>query len=295
MVALGRISWVIESAPRVLVHLASLAALGAALGACVPTARHEEVLSAAQVEHDGHRRTLARLYAVEQKLALAEAALRDRERHLGDREQLVEEARLESSLLAKERDTASDLVEQLRGELARVGDHMQSFASERNDLASQLESARERTARLSATAERLNEVGRIVRDLTLLLGDTVAVGEVELEVVDGKPVVRVDANRVWAGEGDELVAEGKKIIETMARLASLHPRIRYELTEQGAGGEASIRLRRLVDALVAQGVAADRALIRVDEASKSAAARAPTNEAPSADPKLEVVVEIAAR
>jgi hypothetical protein len=291
MFVLRSVTWFIESAPRVIVQLSSLAALGVALGACaVPAARYEEALSAASVEQAGHRRTLARLYEVEQKLAAAEAVLREQERRLGERDELVAAAQLETSVAAKERESASELVEQLRGELGRVGDHLKTYASERGELATELEAAEARVSRLVAATERLDDVGRVVRDLSLLLGESLVVGESELELVEGRPRLRVGADRIWAGAGDELLPQGKKLVELMGKLASQHPQVRFELVERGAGGEASLRLRRLVDALVAQGIAADRAVIRMDERPTTAA----SPDAP-AEPKLEIAVEIAPR
>jgi hypothetical protein len=298
------VTFIVESAPRLLVHLASLAALGAALGACVvPAARYEEAVSAAEVEQDGHRRTLALLYATEQKLSQVEAQLRDQEKRSADRDQLIAEAQLQSSVAATERDSASGLVEQLRGELARAGDHMSSFATQRNDLAGQLEAAQARVARLGAAAERLDELGRVVRDLTLLLGEGLAVGEIDLEIKDGKPLVTIPSERVWKRGTNELTPEAKKMLEAMGKLASRHPRVRFELSEAGARGDTSMRLLPLVEVLTAQGITGDRASIPAPDPSAAGSAAPPavppaTTAAPAAAPavdtKLQIALEIAA-
>jgi len=294
MVALKHMTFIIESAPRLLVHLASLAALGAAFGACVvPAARYEEAVSAAEVEQDGHRRTLAILYATEQKLGQAEAQLREQEKRLGEREELVAEAQLQGSVAATERDSASSLVEQLRGELARAGDHLSSFATQRNDLASQLEAAQARVTRLGAAAERLDELGRVVRDVTLLFGDSVTTGEIELEIKDGKPQLSVPSERVWKSGGNELTPEAKKMLEAMGKLASRHPRVHFELAEQGAHGDTSLRLLPLVEVLTAQGITGDRVSIPMADPGVSGSAESAKAPAPAPDSKLQIALEIA--
>lgn len=116
------------------------------LSGCVPSTAYEQASSAAEVEREGHRRAAERLKLAEAELAATRA---ERERLLLERDELNQRLQQEASQLAqasldvetgrKETEQQQELVTQLRGELARVGDHMKVFAGQKSDLEQRLE------------------------------------------------------------------------------------------------------------------------------------------------------------
>ncbi len=73
----------------------------------------------------------------------------------------MSESKLESSVVAKERDEATGLVDQLRGELARVGDNLRSYAEQKADLEKSLQAAQARSSNSSATKAQTVSLARL--------------------------------------------------------------------------------------------------------------------------------------
>jgi hypothetical protein len=283
---------VIDSAPRVLVHIASLAALGAAFGACVvPQTRYDEALSAARVEQAAHRHTGERLYAIEQQLMAAEAALRERAQKLQSQDELIAAAQLDARVADKERQSATDLVEQLRGELARVGDHLGVFAGQKAQLTADLEAAVGRAERLAA-AERLITA---TRDLSLLLAEPITTGEIELIVRDGRPLLMLDsAALIGESQPSEL---GGRVLTAAGRIAELNRDVRFEIAEQDPpeGSDRAARLRRLSEALTARGVAPERIIMKLPDSPASSPTPSPSpsnGQSTSAEPRITIALDV---
>jgi hypothetical protein len=281
---------VIDTAPRVLVHIASLAALGVVFGACVvPQTRYEEALSAARVEQAAHRHTGERLYAIEQQLMAAEAALRERTQKLQGQDELIAAAQLDARVADKERESATDLVEQLRGELARVGDHLGVFAGQKAQLTAELEAAVARAERLAA-AERLITA---TRDLSLLLAEPITAGELELIVRDGRPLLMLaSAGLLGEGQPSEL---GGRVLTAAARIAELNRDVRFEIAEQDPpeGSDRAARLRRLSEALTARGVASEQIIMNLPDSAASSQTPSPSSGQPtSAEPRIAIALDV---
>src|SRR5882757_3435257 len=90
-------------APRLILHVASLAALAGLFGACVPATRYEEAKSASEVELAGRQRAEAELREMHAKVDALSAELEQRQQKLAETEQSVSETKLENSVAVKER------------------------------------------------------------------------------------------------------------------------------------------------------------------------------------------------
>ena len=134
-------------------EIKAYAPLVLALTACVPATRYEEAQSAAQVEAEGRRRAALELQSSQQRVAELEASLQARESEIDARQSALDEQQLASSIAEKERDENASLVEQLRGELSRTGEHLKSYADEKARLEKELSSAQEAAATPPAKPE----------------------------------------------------------------------------------------------------------------------------------------------
>src|SRR3954468_21631084 len=81
----------IALAPRLVLHVASVAAVAGLFSACVPATRYEEAKSASEVELAGRQRAEAELLATRARLDAATAELNQREQKLAETEQSVSE------------------------------------------------------------------------------------------------------------------------------------------------------------------------------------------------------------
>lgn len=237
-------------------RLVSTLVLGLAAASCVPETRYEEARSAAEVEMGGRLRAEHRLREVEQERDRLQAELARRDGALAERDQVIDQSKLEMSLAAKERDEAARLVEQLRGELARVGDHMRVFSDQKSELEQALrkvEAARQAELEKGGQSDVVR--ARMMRDLTLLLHEPIASGRYGLDVQNGDLMLHV-------AEGRDDAALPKAV----ARIAQLYPAVKVELKERDpASGEQtpspSAALEALGKALVDQGLARERLLL----------------------------------
>jgi hypothetical protein len=231
----------------------------ASAGCFVPATRYEEARSALLVEQEAHRRTQARLVAVSRDHDKLDAQLGEREKRIHQLEIDLAEARLGSEIAASERKFAVELVEQLRGELGRTGDHLRVFADDKRKLAAALEAAELRAKRLEQCEQTATDNALIVRDTALALHEPIANGELELVLLDGKAALRIASSEL-VGETPEPL--GQRVLATLARVALAHPDARLEIREEGATGTdgevATARVKRVADRLGAHGLSADR-------------------------------------
>ena len=246
-------------APRLILHVASVAALAGMFAACVPATRFEEVQSASEVELAGRRRAEAALAETRQKLDTALAQLGEREQKLAATEQTVSESKLESSVAVKERDEATGLVSQLRGDLARVGDNLRSYAQEKAELERSLQAAQARKLSLERSEARTVALARLTRDLTSALGDRVTSGDVQLDVKDGRVVLSAPPE-LWFDETGALRTGMNGVLSAVTRVLALHADSALELSVPGPGSEQ--RAPALSSALSARGVAGSRVTVR---------------------------------
>jgi hypothetical protein len=266
----------------------SLAALCWTSG-CVSQSTYEEAQSAADVEREAHRRVQARLQEVEQELSALQSDLERRESALDEQERRLAEADLHLKLAHRERDERGVLVDQLRGELARVGDHLRVFSEEKQRLAQEL-STREDSVRDIARLRRL--VG-VVRDLTLLESRAIHSGMIELTSDGQHPLVRVPLATL--APGGKLGSDGLALAKSLASLAKLHPEASFVVSERAQADQAlpdALVLRRVAEALTDQGIPAARVTLDVAEAAPKRARQGTSASGRSQARDTEVVFVI---
>ncbi|MCE7890182.1 MAG: hypothetical protein DYH12_10885 [Sorangiineae bacterium PRO1] len=230
-----------------------------ALGACmVPATRYEEARSAILVEQEAHRRTQSRLSDVSRKLDELHASLAEREKKLERLEADLAEEKLAAEVAGTERRFATEIVEQLRGELGRTGDHLRELAGEKSKLALALDAAEERARQLGQCEAEAADNAAIARDLALALGPQIKSGEVELAVVEGKPLIRIASSEL---SGEVVQEIGQKVVGALANVTQRHRASRVKIRETGAdvaAEESAKRLRGVSDALVKAGLGSAR-------------------------------------
>ncbi len=287
---------------RRLATLLLLSFIASAACACVvPATRYDEARSALKVEQEANRRGAAKLYQVEQQVAALQADLDKRQQKLDQQDRQIAAAQLDKNVANKQRDNASQLVDQLRGELARVGDNLRSFAEQKQKLSDALDDAEARAKRLREVEQQASERALVVRDLSLLLHDPISTGAVELTMVDGRPVLRMDSDKVLAPAS--ILPGGQKLLSAVARVMALHKGSGATIRERNPAAGVSeeqetLRLRRLSDGLGAQGLGPERVTLDVDE-TKAGANDADTQDGssrtaaagqPAGTPSIEIEI-----
>lgn len=114
----------------------AVAVCGAA--SCVPQLRYEEARSSAEVEGEARRRAALELKRAKAEVERLQAELGAREEKLRASDGTLHEVKFEQERISKQRDESASLVEQLRGELSRVGSHLQASVEEKSRLQDQL-------------------------------------------------------------------------------------------------------------------------------------------------------------
>ena len=241
--------------PRLVLHVASVAAVAGLFSACVPATQYEEAKSASEVELAARQRAEVELSATRTKLEAALAELSQREQKLAETEQSVSESKLESSVAVKERDEATGLVDQLRGELARVGDNLRSYAEQKADLEKSLQAAQARKLELERNEAQTVAIARLTRDLTSALGDRVTSGDMTIDVRDGRVLLSA-APELWFNDDGTLRAGMDGALSAVNRVLTLHSASTLELSLPASDAEK--RGPALLSALSSRGVAASR-------------------------------------
>ena len=110
------------------------AVLAALLGGCVSSQTYQK----SQVALGAERAALGRARIEQQALATRIVQLEDElaaaRSRLSEQEQRIERSELASSVARQERDRIASLVDQLREELGRAGDHLRAFSAEKREL-----------------------------------------------------------------------------------------------------------------------------------------------------------------
>lgn len=233
---MGRVS------PR---QLALLLSLGVFSG-CVPVTQFEEAQSAAQVEMDGRRRSEYQVSQLKSENTALRAQMQQQSQTLDDRDQALSQAQLDSSNLGKQREDAEGMVEQLRGELSRVGGHLQAFHDDQQKL----------EAALANEAARGRALARLARDATLSLAEPIGTGDYTLDAEQAGLVLRVPREKLLADDAS-VKPEAEALLKTVARLMQLHKQAKLRIEDSSAEGDASA-VSRLIAALNARDVAAER-------------------------------------
>ncbi len=255
----GRIS------PR---QLVLLLVLGVFSG-CVPVTRFEETQSAAQVEMEGRRRSEYQVSQLQAELTELRQRMQQQNQALDERDQALSQAQLDSSTVGKQREDAEGMVEQLRGELARVGGHLQTY----HDGQQKLEAA------LAVEAARGRALSRLSRDAALSLADPIATGEYTLDPEQASVVLRAPRDKVLADDGS-VKPEAEPLLNAVSRLMQLHKTVKLRVEDSSAPSDA-IAVSKLVAALTEHAVPAERfeSLGVSADVAAPAAAPAPDNRA----------------
>jgi hypothetical protein len=211
------------------------------LSGCVPVTRFEEVQSAAQVEMAGRHRAEYRVGQLEAENAALQASAQEKSRSLEQqmeqRDDALAQAELDKTTQNKERADAEGMVEQLRGELARVGGHLQSYHEEQQKL----------QVALDAETARGRALSRLTRDVALSLAEPLTTGTYWLDSDARHVVLRVPRDSLLAADGS-VKPESGALLKSVTRLLELHPESKLRVEDLSAPGDA-VAASRLVTAL----------------------------------------------
>jgi hypothetical protein len=235
-----------------------LAGLALASGACVvPKARYDQVVAQADAEHAVVMEAEAEAEQCERRRAILNEHLQVAEANTRSVENARSGLQVELTVVRRERDDAQLLVDQLRGELERVGSDVRTFAGRNAQLQEsmgQLEARVEALAAAEAAAEARTEA---FSDLALGLRTDLARGVVDLELVAGHPVVLVKPRAVTRrGISAEAVAAVRIVGRVVATRSSSRVEVRLSPPADEAFGEA------VAKALTEGGLGATRITVR---------------------------------
>lgn len=162
------------------------------------------------------------------------------------------------------------MVEQLRGELARVGSHLHAYAGDRERLTQELKAAERRAAEAGSTERARGEELSLMRDLSLAFHQEIARGQAKLAPApdDAARVVLTFSAREMLDESG-VSAEGAKRLERVVKIADSNPERPVIVSVAEVGGEAApesslLRLSQLAEALSAAGLSSERVVVSVD-------------------------------
>jgi hypothetical protein len=246
---------------RLALRAASVLMVATSATGCVPAKNYEEARTVAESEAKAHEHTRQRLEASMDRIHTLEQELAAREKNLSADENATAESKLATAVATKEKEAAVELVEQLRSELARTGDHLMIFAREKQDLAQTLLVAERRMADIELAGKKLDELVAATRDLSTALRDELAQGTVELGARDGQVIVGIKPDVLFAAEGGDLLSPAAApLLAAVGKVSVEHPSLRV-LVRESDGGQASTRLMRLGDALRERGVTGSRLVL----------------------------------
>lgn len=272
---------------RTWLRTASLVLAASSTAGCVASKQYDEARSVAVSEQQAHARTRERLEASMKRIAALEAELAAREQAMAKDADAAEESKLASTVALKEKDAAFQLVEQLRSELARTGDHLVLFAKEKRDLQQTLLVAEERMRNIESAGKNLDELVAAARDLSLALGGDLDKHVVELGAHDGQVVLGVAPERLFAANGDAIGVEAGPMLATVGKVSQAHPSLRVIVREPAVASLSATRMLRLGDALRQNGVANERLTLPVAQAQPPAPAQVADGSAAATDKSAE--------
>jgi hypothetical protein len=284
--------------------LGLVSTLSFCVSGCVAAKHYDEARSVAETEMAGHQRTRARLvvaleHAKElEKAILAQQAELEKKRNelaatkreLDAGELAAAQSKLEATVLFTEKRAAGELVEQLRSELARTGEHMGAFTREKQNLQQALLLAEKRLASLEAATRSFEELVAAARDVSLALGSELGQG-VTLGARDGALCLSVPAERLFVPNGEALTHDVSVLVGAISRASAAHPDLSLVIRVPDATPLAATRANALRRALEEQGIPEARISLSSlplapSTPAQAADAAAPPSDAP-ADEKAE--------
>jgi hypothetical protein len=269
-----------SAASRATLRALSTLMIASSATGCVPAKNYEEARSVAENEAQAHERTRQRLEASMERIHALEQELAEREKNLAADENAAAESKLATAVADTEKKAAAELVEQLRSELARTGDHLQIFARERHDLAQSLLIAEQRMTDIELAGKKLAELVATTRDLSLSLHDEIEQGKVELGARDGQVVVGMGPDLLFGSDDDTLAPASAPLLAALGRVSAAHPSLRV-LVRESESTTASPRVLRLGEALRERGITGARLVLPAARSDASPDAPMPASVAGS--------------
>jgi hypothetical protein len=250
------------------------------LVACVvPQNRYDEVTAKLRDEEALRRKSEAELARVSADLVRLSQALDGKEQSLVAREGDLAKAQLDAERISREKTDAVELVEQLRGELARVGEHLREYSGRKQELEAALGHAEARAKELETAERGIATKVLVMRDVTLALAEPAAAGKVAITTVDGKPTVRFDAGEVFSGKGAELKPDMTAALERIALAVAPRGDMHVELSDLSTDATSSedriARLERVADLFSGKGIGFERLGFAVTPRPESTTTAAP--------------------
>lgn len=248
-----------------------------AFAGCVPVTRYEEAQSAAQVEMGGRQRAEFQAQQLRAENEKLQAELSARGRELDARDEALSQAQLDSSTVGKQRQDAEGMVDQLRGELARVGGHLQAYGDDKQRLETEL----------GTEAARGRALARLTRDVSLSLPEPLTTGDYSLDAEQGGVVLKAPRAAVLGQDG-ALQPGSATLLKAVTRVLELHPQAKLRIEDAAAPGDA-VSVAPIVQAL---GQKLAGRLDTAERAGASPVAAAPTAAAPPAGTRDQGPAEI---
>jgi hypothetical protein len=230
-------------------------------GCFVPQSKYDDAVGKLKAEQELHLRAENEVARVKADIQRIDDILRNREQSLATQEGELAQTKLDSDRTSNERDDQAQLVDQLRGELARVGDHLRDFSNQKQQLETALTETQARAQRLEKQEATVRDKVLVMRDLAFGLGEFVADEKAIVTALGGKPAVRLDGKTAFGKQG-EPTAETKAMLERIARAAGPRASVRLAVVDRmddtGKTAERTARLTSLSALLTKNGMPRDR-------------------------------------
>jgi hypothetical protein len=256
-----------------------------AAGCVVPQNRYDEVSAKLHEEEALRRKSEAELARLSADIVRLSQALDGKEQSLLAREGDLANAQLEAERISREKTDAVELVEQLRGELSRVGEHLREYSGRKQELEAALGRAEARAKELEAAERGIASKVLVMRDVSLALAEPAAAGKVVITTVEGKPTVRFDAREVFSGKGTELKSDMVAALERIALAVAPRGEVHLELSDLSAEAatpeDRIARLERVADLFSGKGIGFERLGFAVTPAPEAPVGPSPSTAEPA--------------
>jgi outer membrane murein-binding lipoprotein Lpp len=261
-------------------------------GCFVPERQYDEAVHTLRAEQAAHRQTTDQLYELQQKLAAVNERLDRDQAALEARQQDLAQSKFDYDIATNEREDAVRMVDQLRGELARVGDHLRVFADQKSELSSALQTAEGRAAELRRLDEDFTEKALLMRDLTHALHAEIGGGAAALGAGSGEVRLRLRTGALF--DGNVLLPEARATLEHVAMAVAPVGRARLEITEHPRSSgyqpeDVIVRMQTLADVLAEAGLPFERVTLALP---KERAAFEPLSGEPTEHRDVDVVDDL---
>jgi hypothetical protein len=219
------------------------------------------------VKSEAHRRAESEIAVIKKDVARLEAELSKREQSISKKEESLAQADLDLEVASQKESAKGHLVDRLRDELARGGDHLKAFADQKDELRQQLVEMQERSQEIERAEGEIARVLGVVRDLSVLESQALGSGEFALTARDGQILLSAPAASLIAADGKRLESAGQRLGTSLARVGALHPEVGFFIGDTSATGAEIAGLQLLSEAMATAGVSSERVSLEALEAS----------------------------